>query len=131
MLVLPSGVRFVLYILRLANLPRPTVPKRNNSMNYLLMILTIGGVVVIEPSSRSRVTWFKSTNKNREKEKGLGTSQVSAQLLSGVNKNGNHDTIAHVELQRPFLCYIPSTTGFGSTSGFSSRLYFFSLGHNF
>ena len=40
--------------------PRPTVPRKNNVMNYLLSFPTVGGVVVKESSSRSQVTWFKS-----------------------------------------------------------------------
>ena len=63
MLVLPSGVRFVIYILRLANLPRPTVPRKNTQMNYLLRLSTVGGVVVKESNSRSRVIWFKSQSR--------------------------------------------------------------------
>ena len=40
--------------------PRPTVPRKNTQMNYLLRPASVGGVVVKESSSRSRVTWFKS-----------------------------------------------------------------------
>ncbi len=35
--------------------PRPTVPRKNNSMNYLRMISTIGGIVVIESTSWGRI----------------------------------------------------------------------------
>ncbi len=40
--------------------PRPTVPRKNNVMNYLLTIPTVGGVMVKESSSRSQGTWLKS-----------------------------------------------------------------------
>jgi hypothetical protein len=63
MFPLPSGVRFVIYILRSANLPRPTVPRKTTAMNYLQLILTVGGLVVKESSSRSRVTWYKSQSR--------------------------------------------------------------------
>jgi hypothetical protein len=41
---------------------RPTVPRKNNTMNHFHVSI-IGGVVVIESSSRSRVTWFKSSSR--------------------------------------------------------------------
>ncbi len=40
--------------------PRPTVFRKNNTMNYFHTNTIIGGVVVIESSFRPRVTWFKS-----------------------------------------------------------------------